>query len=157
VDIVRVPDRTTMASQASPAGGSAPGTSTLPPPAPPPERKLPLGVAVLSILVGLYGFFLFFVGLLLFAKIAVNSYLGEPETFGLVGYELAAVVAIIGLVILGIAVALWRLRLWALVLALLFLLYELVTFAYAGHYESLGFVLALVIFLYLIAVNRHFR
>jgi hypothetical protein len=146
-----------MTPQSTPAGGAAPATSSLPPPAPPPERKLPLGVAVLSILVGLYGFFVFVIGILLFAKIAVNSYLGAPETFGLGGYELAALVTIIGLILLGIGVALWRLRLWALVLALLFLLYELVTYAYAGHYESLGFVLALVIFLYLIAVNRHFR
>jgi hypothetical protein len=146
-----------MASQSTPAGGSAPLTSSLPPPAPPPERSLPLGVAILSILVGLYGFFVFVIGLLLFANIGVNTYLGRPETFGLVGTELAAIVTIIGLIILGIAVALWRLRLWALVLALLFLLYELVTYAYAGHYESLGFILALVIFLYLIAVNRHFR
>lgn len=146
-----------MAYQATPAGESPPPTTTLPPPAPPPKRSLPLGVAVLSVLVGLYGFFVFLLGLLLFANISVNSYLGRPETFGLAGYELAAVVAIVGLIILGIAVALWRLRLWALVLALLFLLYEIVTFAIAGHIESLGFVLALLIFLYLIAVNRHFR
>jgi hypothetical protein len=141
----------------SSSSGTAPMTSTLPPPAPPPRRSLPLGVAVLSILVGLYGFVIFVVGLLLFAKIAVSSYLGVPSTFGLTGYELAALVAVVGLIILGIGVALWRLRLWALVLGLLFLLYELVTYALADHYASFGFVLALVIFLYLIAVNRHFR
>ena len=132
-------------------------TSTLPPPAPPPRRRLPLGVAVLSVLVGLYGFVVFVVGLLLFATIPVSSYLGLPSTFGLGGYALAAVVLIVGLIIIGIAVALWRLRLWALVLGLLFLIYELVSYAYAGHYLSVGFILALVIFLYLIAVNRHFR
>ncbi len=137
--------------------GSVPATSTLPPPAPPPKRSLPLGVAILSVLVGLYGFLLFVVGLLLAAHVAVNQYLGLPSTYGLTGYELAAVVAIVGLIILGIGVALWRLRLWALVLGLLFLIYELVSYAYAHHYESVGFILALVIFLYLIAVNRHFR
>jgi hypothetical protein len=136
---------------------SQPTVSSLPPPAPPPTRSLPLGVAILSVLVGLYGFVVFVVGLLLFAKIAVSSYLGLPSTFGLTGYELAAIVTIVGLIILGIGVALWRLRLWALVLGLLFLLFELVSYAYAGHYASLGFVLALVIFVYLIAVNRHFR
>jgi len=134
-----------------------PTVSTLPPPAPPPKRSLPVGVAILSILVGIYGFILFVVGLLLFAKIAVSSYLGLPSTFGLAGYELAAIVTIIGLIILGIGVALWRLRLWALVLGLLFLIWEMFTYAYAGHYVSLGFIFALVIFLYLIAVHRHFR
>ncbi len=131
--------------------------STLPPPAPPPTRSLPLGVAILSILVGLYGFFVFVVGLLLFVHVAISSYVGVPSKFGLTGYGLAALVTVVGLIILGIAVALWRLRLWALVLGLLFLLYELVSYAYAGHYESLGFLLALVIFVYLLAVNRHFR
>jgi hypothetical protein len=136
--------------------GSSPAISTLPPPAPPPRKSLPLGVAVLAVLVGLYGFVLFVLGLLLFAKHGVSQYLGVPS-LGLAGYELAGLVTIIGLVILGIGVALWRLRLWALVLGLLFLLYELVAYAYAGKYETFGFVLALVIFLYLIAVNRHFR
>ena len=136
---------------------SVPQTTTLPPPAPPPTRSLPLGVAILSILVGLYGFVLFVIGLLVVAKVAINSYLGLPSTFGLTGAELGALVAVVGLIILGIGVALWRLRLWALVLGLLFLIFELVSYAYAGHYESLGFILALVIFLYLIAVNKHFR
>jgi hypothetical protein len=136
---------------------SMPTVSTLPPPAPPPPRSLPVGVAVLSVLVGLYGLILFVVGLLLFVKIGVSSYLGLPSTFGLAGYTLAALVTVVGLIIVGIAVALWRLRLWALVLGLLFLIYELVAYAYAGHYLSVGFLLALVIFLYLIAVNRHFR
>ena len=135
---------------------SVPATSTLPPPAPPPRKSLPIGVAILAVLVGLYGFVLFVLGLLLFAKIGVSQYLGVPS-LGLTGYELAGLVAIIGLVILGIGVALWRLRLWALVLGLLFLLYELVAYAYAGKYETFGFIFALVIFLYLIAVNRHFR
>jgi hypothetical protein len=136
---------------------ATPAPSTLPPPAPPPRRRLPLGVAVLSVLVGLYGFAVFVIGLLIVASISVSTYLGVPTTFGLTGVALGALVAIVGLVILGIGVALWRLRLWALVLGLLFLLYELVSYAYAGHYVSFGFLLALVIFVYLIAVNRHFR
>lgn len=132
-------------------------SSSLPPPAPPPYRSLPLGVAVLSILVGIYGFALFLLGLLLFVGRSLHiSYLSVP-VFGLSGYPLAAAVTIVGLVLLGIATALWRLRLWALVLALLFLVYELAAYAYAREFVTLGFVLSLVIFLYLIAVNRHFR
>jgi hypothetical protein len=146
-----------MSSTQDSATTAYPATSSLPPPAPPPKRSLPLGVAVLSVLVGLYGFVIFLVGILLFVHFGVSSYLGLPSTFGLAGYELAAVVTIVGLIILGIATALWRLRLWALVLALLFLIFELVSYAYADHYASVGFILALVIFLYLIAVNRHFR
>ena len=136
---------------------SAGTTSNLPPPAPPPQRSLPLGVAVLSVLVGLYGFALFLLGLLLFVGYSLHlSYLDVP-VFGLTGLALAAVVTIVGLVILGLAVALWRLRLYALVLALLFLLYEIVAYAYAREFATVGFVLAVIIFVYLLAVNRHFR
>ncbi len=142
----------------SPAAETAPQTESLPPPAPPPRRSLPLGVAILSILVGIYGFLVFLTGLLLFVSVSV-PYLSrlKPYGFGLGHLELDAVVTIFGLILIGIAVALWRLRLWALVLALLFLLYEIITFGIAGSYESIGFILAIIVFLYLIAVNRHFR
>jgi len=134
-----------------------PTTSSLPPPAPPPRKTLPVGVALLSILVGVYGFILFLLGLLLFVGHTLNiSFLSAP-VLGLTGYTLDAAVTIVGLIILGIAVALWRLRLWALVLALLFLVYEMAVYAIAHQFLTFGFVLALVIFLYLIAVNRHFR
>ncbi len=124
---------------------------------PPPQRSLPLGVAVLSILVGLYGFALFLLGLLLFVGRTLDISILAVHVFSLSGYPLAAAVTIVGLVILGIAVGLWRLRLWALVLALLFLIFELVTYVYAGTYLTVGFFLALIILIYLIAVNRHFR
>ncbi len=138
-----------------------PQPSSLPPPAPPPRRDLPLGVAILAVLVGLYGFLLFIVGLavILLSTVlsgAVPSYLTVPA-FGLTGLVLGIVILVIGLIILGIGVGLWRLRLWALVLGLLFLLYELVSYGIAGQFVSLGFILALVIFVYLLAVNRHFR
>lgn len=137
--------------------GAPPTTTTLPPPAPPPGRRtLPLGVAILSFLLGLYGFVVFVIGLLLFVKVAAIPYLHAPSTFGLKGYELAAIVTVFGLLILGIAVALWRLRLWALVLALIVLLYELVVYGLAGAFISFGFIVALLLFLYLIAVHRHF-
>ncbi len=130
----------------------------MPPPAPPPRQSLPLGVAILSVLVGIYGFILFVLGLLLFGSVAVTqSYFHVPSTFGVTGLALAALVTIFGLVILGIGVALWRLRLWALVLGLLFLLWEIFSYAYAGAYATFGFVFAVIIFVYLIAVHRHFR
>ena len=145
-----------MTAASGPSASQFPPPSSLPPPAPPPPRSLPIGVAIISFLVGLYGFVIFVLGVLLLAKVGVSQYLGVPS-LGLTGYALGGLVAIIGLVLLGIGVALWRLRLWALVLGLLFLLYELVSFAYAGKFETFGFVLALVIFIYLLAVNRHFR
>lgn len=136
-----------------------PAPSTLPP-VRPPRRQLPLGVAVLAVLVGLYGFFLTLWGILLAVAVTIPAFFhsfGSGASFGLSGLLYGVVLLIVGLIILGIGVALWRLRLWALVLGLLFLGFEMVSYAVAGHIVSFGFLLSLVIFVYLLAVNRHFR
>ena len=145
-----------MPSAGAQDGSGMPEPASLPPVR---ERSLPLGVAVLSILVGLYGFLLFVVGLLLFVpSVDLGRYhVGLPATLSLTPHEFAALVTVLGLILIGIGVALWRLRLWALVLGLLFLIYLMVSYALVHDFESLGFVLSLVIFLYLVAVNRHFR
>lgn len=139
--------------------GTFPAPATLPP-IQRPRRALPLGVAILAVIVGLYGFFVAILGALLIVGSSLRSYfdyVGPGSAFGVTGIVYGVLVLVIGLIILGIGVALWRLRLWALVLGLLFLLFEIVTFAIAGPIVSVRFVLALLIFIYLIAVNRHFR
>jgi hypothetical protein len=144
----------------TPPSTSAPEVGSLPP-LPPPSR--PLGVAILAVLVGLFGFLLVVAaGLLLADKIgtaALNSYyLGQPTSLGpLTAIELEAIVLVLGLIILGLAVGLYHLRLWALALSLLFLAFVLIVDGIAHEFLSLGFLLALVIFVYLIAVNGHFR
>jgi uncharacterized membrane protein len=129
--------------------------------APAPSR--PLGVAIIAILLGLYGLLTFIGGLF----IVVFSNYGIDVTgstqFGVTGTILGAVLVILGLIELGVAVGLWHLRMWALVLAVLVLLvdlaspiYNLVTGRGIGV-GLLGFVIALILLIYLIAVRRHFR
>lgn len=126
-------------------------------PAPAPAPSRPLGVAILSVLVGIYGFLIFLGGLLLAVGVAVASYLGAPTKIaGYSGVLVGVIVLIVGLIILGVAVGLWRLRMWALVLALIFTFVELVIYGLAGAFISLGFILALIVFIYLLAVHRHF-
>ncbi|MGP8076806.1 MAG: hypothetical protein ACLP8Y_08810 [Thermoplasmata archaeon] len=118
----------------------------------------PLGVAILAVLVGLFGVLIIIGGLLLLAAATIPSFLGVPSSFvGESGALWGVIVLIIGLIILGLALGLWHLRMWALVLTLIFVFIELVSFAIAGNFVSLGFILSLIIFVYLIAVNRHFR
>jgi len=124
--------------------------------APAPSR--PLGVAILAVLVGLYGFLLIVVGALVLAGVAAAHYFGVPTGFaGLGTVTLGAVVLIVGLIILGLAIGLWHLRMWALVLTLIFVVFELVSYGLAGAFVSLGFILALILFVYLLAVHRHFQ
>ena len=121
----------------------------------PPSR--PLGVAILAVLVGLYGILLILGGLLVLAGIAATHFLGVPTGFaGLGTFTLGLIVFIVGLIILGLALGLWHLRMWALVLTILFVLFELVTYGLAGAFVSLGFILAFILFIYLLAVHRHF-
>ncbi|MGD1099551.1 MAG: hypothetical protein ABR888_04320 [Thermoplasmata archaeon] len=118
----------------------------------------PLGVAILAFLVGLFGVLIIIGGLLILAAATVPAILGVPSSFvGESGAIWGVIVLIIGLIILGLALGLWHLRMWALVLTLIVVFLELASFAIAGNYVSLGFILSLIIFVYLLAVNRHFR
>ena len=130
--------------------------ATAPQYAPPPSR--PLGVAILAVLVGLYGVILILGGLLVLVGVTVTHFLGVPTGLaGLGTLELGIIVFVIGLIILGLALGLWHLRMWALVLTLLFVIFVLISDAIAGAFVSLGFILALVLFVYLLAVHRHFQ
>jgi len=130
-------------------------TPYAPPPPTPPSR--PLGVAILAVLIGIYGFLVILAGALVIAGATALKFFGVPSAFaGIGGVTLGAIVLVIGLIILGLAVGLWHLRMWALVLTILFLLFELVLYGLAGAFVSLGFILALILFVYLLAVHRHF-
>jgi hypothetical protein len=122
------------------------------------SSSLPLGVAILSILIGIYGFILFLIGLIIAVgssvPAALGGYpLGHYATTGVIG---GLIILIIGLIILGLAVGLWNLRMWALALTCLVLIIELVIYGLAGAFISFGFIVALILFVYLIAVSRHF-
>ena len=76
-------------------------------------------------------------GVLVLASNAVNSWeqhAGAFTSFGSITapLEVGAILLVVGLIILGIAVALWRLRMWALVLALLVLIFVMVSYGLGG-------------------------
>ncbi|MFZ0699989.1 MAG: hypothetical protein WAN74_07385 [Thermoplasmata archaeon] len=120
------------------------------------DSRLPLGVAILAILIGIFGFFVLISGLLLLLSVAGVSLGGLAVTsvFGATGIVAAIIVLIIGLVILGTAVGLWNQELWALVLAILVLLFYAVIEFVGSAWLSLVIVVLLLV--YLLAVSRHF-
>jgi uncharacterized membrane protein (DUF2068 family) len=123
----------------------------------PATPSRPLGVAILAVLLGIYGVLVAIGGVLLLASVAVVSFLGVSSSFGGLSHAvLGAIVLIIGLIILGVALGLWHLRLWALVLALLFTIIEVIVAALAGNFVSFAFIFGLILFVYLLAVSRHF-
>ncbi|MCI4330897.1 MAG: hypothetical protein L3K19_03500 [Thermoplasmata archaeon] len=118
--------------------------------------SLPLGVAILAVLIGIFGLFVLLLGLLLLfasAGFALGG-VGLSSVFGATGTVAGIIVAIIGLVILAVAVGLWNQEMWALVLAILVLLfYGAVDFASASWF---GLLIVILLLVYLAAVSRHF-
>lgn len=125
-----------------------------------PPRSRPILVSILSVLIGIFGFFWVLLGALVLVGSAAAHFFGGAPTFsqfGLTGAIAGAIILVVGLIIMGLAVGLWHLRLWALVLTLLFLIVEMVSYGLQGAYVSFGFIVSLILFLYLLAVSRHFR
>jgi hypothetical protein len=128
-------------------------------PASSPTTTLPLGVAILAILIGIYGFFVFLIGLLIAVGSTILAAYGGANPLGHFGYSgtiAGLIILIVGLIILALAVGLWNLRMWALVLTVLFLIIEMVIYALAGAFITFGFIAAVILFVYLVAVSKHF-
>lgn len=121
---------------------------------PPYGRSLPLGVAILAVLIGLVGLLYLFLGVVvLFLHLAASGFL--PHFGG--GVLGALVLLVIGIVLLLVARGLWDLELWALVLCILVLGALWVGDLLEGAWFSLGGLILLVLLVYLVAVHRHFR
>lgn len=125
----------------------------------PPTRSRPLGVAILAVLIGIYGFLVFLAGLLLaVGSAALQSISGSSpfHVLGVSGVVAGLIILVIGLIVLGLAVGLWHLRMWALVLTILFLLFEVVVYGLAGAFVTFGFIVSILLLIYLVAVSGHF-
>jgi hypothetical protein len=116
--------------------------------------RLPLGVAILAVLIGIFGFFVLVVGLLV-AFLGVGIGLaGGATVFGATGLLAGLIIVIIGAIILAVAVGLWDQELWALVLAIIVLaFYGIVEFLSASW---LALLIVVVLLVYLVAVSGHF-
>jgi hypothetical protein len=129
--------------------------------APVPGR--PLGVAIIAILLGLFGFFTVIGGLLIIVLQDYGLNLGGQNLYGVTGILLGLLLVVLGIIELAVASGLWGLRMWALVLAVLVLLFEvlgpLISIALnkTGIGAIIGIIIPLLLLIYLVAVRRHFR
>jgi len=129
----------------------------------PPAPGRPIGVAIIAFLLGLYGLLTFLGGLLVLVLTNYGLVLGGTYLFGLSASLTGVVLVFLGLIELGVSIGLWHLRTWALVLAVLVLLFDLarpiVNIALGKGVGSsvLGFIVAVILLIYLLAVRRHFR
>lgn len=120
------------------------------------QPTLPIGVAVLSVLIALGGLVVLVSGLLFL----LNAYLGTAiPTQLLIVHQVdvigAAVLVLLGAVLLGVATALWNQEAWALYTTVVVLFLALGYLFFTSTITVL-FLLFLVLFVYLLAVRHHF-
>jgi hypothetical protein len=118
--------------------------------------SLPLGVAILAILIGIFGFFVLLAGVLLFVfgTSVVFGTGGAVTVFGTGGTVAGIILALIGIVILAVATGLWDQELWALAIACIVLLFYGAVELFAAAW--LGLLVVVLLLAYLAAVSSHF-
>ncbi|MCI4323982.1 MAG: hypothetical protein L3K03_08235 [Thermoplasmata archaeon] len=121
----------------------------------------PLGVAIIAVLIGLFGLVELIVGVFLLIIGAGFALVGASTDFGVLYFHSilisGLVLFLLGIVLLVIARSLWELEMWALALALIVLIVLLVLNLASGTYLSLHTVVEAILIVYLVAVSRHFR
>jgi hypothetical protein len=146
-------------SGTSNASGDGPITfDRLPPhwePTPVVPRR-PLGVAVISVVIALIAVVLVLAGVIYL----LSAYLGTfvPTSLDLIpSIDLwgAAILAILGAALIGIATALWRQETWALWTTVV-LIFATTTYLFFTGSITVLFLIFVVLFVYLISVRRYF-
>ena len=120
-----------------------------------PSRNLPFGVAILAVLIGIFGAFVLIVGLLILLAVGLGA-ASSAALFGL-SFLGGLLMTIVGIVILAVAKGLWDRELWALILSIIAIGFLLLGVLLRGAVFSLEGVILVVLLVYLVLVNRHFR
>jgi hypothetical protein len=129
-----------------------------------PAPRLPIGVAILAVLSGIFGFIVLVVGLLvlLVSLFGVSSF-GWATAYG-TGAIAGLIILIVGVVILSVASGLWDQELWALVIAIIVTGVAVLWFVFRPLYDGYGVasienvpaIFSAVLFVYLLAVSNDF-
>ena len=149
---------TASASAATSSANSGLEYGHLPPAwEPTPVRpRLPIGVGLVSVLIALFGVVMLLAGLLfLLATVAGDVVPSSLEIFQSIDLYGAAILAILGAALLGIATSLWRQETWALWTTLVLVFATAAYLFFTGSITVL-FLVFVILFLYLISVRRYF-
>jgi len=122
----------------------------------PVRPRLPVGVAIVSVLIAAFGVVMLLAGLLfLLASIAGDVVPSSLEIFQSIDLYGAAILAILGAALIGIATSLWRQETWALWTTLVLVFATSAYLFFTGSITVL-FLIFVVLFVYLISVRRYF-
>jgi hypothetical protein len=122
----------------------------------PVRPRLPVGVAFVSVLIGLIGFVMVLAAILF----VLNQLLGQAvptslEIFSAVDVFGALILLVVGGALLSIATSLWRQETWALWTTIV-LVFAMTAYLFFTGFITILFVLFVVLLVYLLAVRRYF-
>jgi hypothetical protein len=122
----------------------------------PVRPRLPVGVAILAVLIALSAVVLVIAGLVFLIDAALGNVI-PPIFEAFPGIDLlgAAILAIVGICLLAIATSLWRQETWALWTTVV-LVFVTATYLFFIGSITVLFLLFVVLFVYLLAVRRYF-
>ncbi|HYA71370.1 MAG TPA: hypothetical protein VEH28_08415 [Thermoplasmata archaeon] len=122
----------------------------------PVTPRLPLGVAIVSVLIAIFGVVMLLAGMLyLLATLSFSIVSPSLEIFPSVDIYGAAILAILGAALIGIATSLWRQETWALWTTIV-LVFATSAYLFFTDYITVLFLVFVLLFLYLISVRRYF-
>jgi hypothetical protein len=122
----------------------------------PVRPRLPVGVAFVSVLIGLIGFVMVLAAILF----VLNQLLGvivptSLEIFSAVDVFGALILIVVGAGLLAIATSLWRQETWALWTTIV-LVFAMTAYLFFTGFITILFVLFVALLVYLLAVRRYF-
>jgi hypothetical protein len=118
------------------------------------QPSLPLGVAILAVLIGLFGLLYLIIGIL--GLVGSGVLAGAVPALAGTGLVAALILLVVGVVILVIASGLWDQELWALVLCILVVGAVFFLDLLAGRLFTFGGIVSGLLLIYLVAVHNHF-
>ena len=122
----------------------------------PIRPRLPIGVAIVSVLVAALAVVMVLAGLLFFLGVFVpNVVPASLEIFSSIDLYGAAILVILGAALLGIATSLWHQETWALWTTIVLVFATAAYLFFTGSITVL-FLVFVVLFIYLISVRRYF-
>ncbi len=122
----------------------------------PARPRLPIGVAIVAVLTALLALVMVLAGLLyLLAQFLGNFVPPSLEIFASIDLWGAAILVILGAVLLGVATSLWHQETWALWTTLVLVFGTCAYLFFTGSITIL-FLVFVALFIYLISVRRYF-
>ena len=122
----------------------------------PVRPRLPIGVAIVSVLVAALAVVMVLAGLLFFLGVFVpNVVPASLEIFSSIDLYGAGILVILGAALLGIATSLWHQETWALWTTIVLVFATAAYLFFTGSITVL-FLVFVVLFIYLISVRRYF-